>query len=158
MPLWVWGPACTALPSSTHSCALSFLERRRARSARECRMWELAIWKTLTITIWGYCGEFLFHCLRLRQPDGMLCYALGVNIGSFCPSATFVFLDNIFETQYPAPVKLSLMVIIWFYNTWLHKMILCQPHRMGHRQNPNIYKKGNGFSMIRPTMEAPYVR
>ena len=40
MPLWVWGPACTALPSSTHSRPHSFLERRRARPACECRMWE----------------------------------------------------------------------------------------------------------------------
>ena len=40
MPLWGWGPACTALPSSTHSHPHSFLERRRARPARECRMWE----------------------------------------------------------------------------------------------------------------------
>ena len=40
MPLWVWGLACTALPSSTHSHPHSFLERRRARPARECRMRE----------------------------------------------------------------------------------------------------------------------
>ena len=38
-----------------------------------------------TITIWGYHGVFLFVCLRLCQPDGMLCHALGMNVGSFCP-------------------------------------------------------------------------
>ena len=41
MPHWVWGPASTELPSSTHSRPHSFLKRRRARPARECRMWEL---------------------------------------------------------------------------------------------------------------------
>ena len=33
--------ACTALASCTHSRPHSFLQRRRARPARECRMWEL---------------------------------------------------------------------------------------------------------------------
>ena len=32
-------------PSSTHSRPHSFLERRRARPARECRMWELNLVK-----------------------------------------------------------------------------------------------------------------
>ena len=32
--------ACTALASCTHSRPHSFLQRRRARPARECRMWE----------------------------------------------------------------------------------------------------------------------
>ena len=51
MPLWVWGPACTSLPSCTHSRPHSFLERRRARPARQCRMWELV--RTLgVITPW----------------------------------------------------------------------------------------------------------
>ena len=36
-----------------------------------------------TIAIWGYCGEFLFLCLRPCQLDGMLCHALAVNVGSF---------------------------------------------------------------------------
>ena len=38
--------AGTALPSSTHSRPHSFLQRRKARPARECRMWELStlIW------------------------------------------------------------------------------------------------------------------
>ena len=43
MPHWVWGPACIVLHSSTHSHPHSFLESRRARPARECRMWELSI-------------------------------------------------------------------------------------------------------------------
>ena len=34
--------ACIALPSCTHSRPYSFLQRRRARPARECRMWELS--------------------------------------------------------------------------------------------------------------------
>ena len=33
--------ACTALASCTHSRPHSFLQRRRARPARECRMWEI---------------------------------------------------------------------------------------------------------------------
>ena len=33
--------ACTALASRTHIRPHSFLQRRRARPARECRMWEL---------------------------------------------------------------------------------------------------------------------
>ena len=36
-----------------------------------------------TITICRYCGEFLFLCLRLCQPDGMFCHALGINEGNF---------------------------------------------------------------------------
>ena len=35
--------ACTALASCTHSRPHSFLQRRRARPARECRMWELEV-------------------------------------------------------------------------------------------------------------------
>ena len=39
----IW--ACTALASCTHNRPHSFLQRRRARPARECRMWEFAhIW------------------------------------------------------------------------------------------------------------------
>ena len=34
--------ACTPLASCTHSRPHSFLQRRRARPARECRMWELS--------------------------------------------------------------------------------------------------------------------
>ena len=38
---YAWGPN-TTLASCTHSCPHSFLQRRRARPARECRMWEFA--------------------------------------------------------------------------------------------------------------------
>ena len=38
-----------------------------------------------TIIIWRYCGEFLFLCLRLCQPDVIFCHVLGINVGSFCP-------------------------------------------------------------------------
>ena len=37
-----------------------------------------------TITIWKYCGKFLFLWLRLCQPDGMLCHTVGVTAGSIC--------------------------------------------------------------------------
>ena len=40
-------------------------------------------WYRNTITIWGYCGEFLFLRLRLCQPNSMFCHALGINAGSF---------------------------------------------------------------------------
>ena len=36
--------ACTALASCSHSRPHSFLQRRRARPARKCRMWELIHW------------------------------------------------------------------------------------------------------------------
>ena len=34
-----------------------------------------------TISIWGYYGEFVFLCLRLCQPEGVLCHTLGVLVG-----------------------------------------------------------------------------
>ena len=37
---------------------------------------------TENTTIWGYSGKFLFLCLRLCQPDDMLCHVLGVLVGS----------------------------------------------------------------------------
>ena len=37
-----------------------------------------------TITILGYCSEFLLLCFQLCQPDGKLCQTFGANIGSFC--------------------------------------------------------------------------
>ena len=40
-----------------------------------------------TITIWEYCGKYLFLCFRLCEPDGMFCHMFGVNVGSFCPLA-----------------------------------------------------------------------
>ena len=53
--------ARTALPSSTHSHPHSFLQRRRARPVRECRMWKL--WRhqmeTFSALLALKCGEFI---------------------------------------------------------------------------------------------------
>ena len=38
-----------------------------------------------TLTIWWYCGKFIFPCLRLCQPDSIICHGLGINVGSLCP-------------------------------------------------------------------------
>ena len=63
-------------------------------------VWEVHLFgdKENTISIWGYCGEFLLFCLRLCQPASMLCHAPGISVGTFCllgPSHLAPFLQGI---------------------------------------------------------------
>ena len=58
--------ACTPLASCTHSRPHSFLQRRRARPERECRMWEFKLELQSGIAKFGSKSANFLSCVTLK--------------------------------------------------------------------------------------------
>ena len=126
---------CTALASCTHSRPHSFLQRRRARPAHECRMWELEAKLT------GYCLDIFAENLckiynrsmenkccpdALKLAKVIALYKKGpkYDMGNYHPISFLSYFDKIFK-------KLICKHLISFLD--MHKIMYC--HQLGFRKS-----------------------
>ena len=131
MPLWVWGPACTAPLSCTHSHPHSFLGRRRAWPARECRMWEIVgLLGTNLSEIFIEVHIFSFKKMHLKMSSGKcrpFCLDLNMLITHYNRVISQWILYKIY-TQYTfycsSLLDVWCLISVWFSRCHLNSNVL----------------------------------